>query len=131
MKNNKAVFYFSSIFLIHILVCFFKLDRDFVAFQEHPGHPHQSYSEQPLSKNIYYFSKSIPDVSRFSGSSSTRTVCNDEASIWTLIVLSYNSQVRSLLKQTEVFGFPGLRITLLPHKHDLPCDSSDGEEPGS
>jgi hypothetical protein len=128
MKKNKTILYFSSFFLLHILVCCIKLDRNIVVFQEHIGHFRQSYSEQPVPGNIAYFNDVISGLSPGTGPSTACSIWHEETSIWNVIVLLYNSRVRSLLKQTEDFNIPRLSSAVFPHIQDFPFESSDDEE---
>lgn len=65
MKKNRTKYYFTVILLIHILVYFFKIDKDVFAFQEYVNRPNQTYTEQPYSMIFSYLQASFYDQGIF------------------------------------------------------------------
>lgn len=129
MKKNRTKYYFTAILLIHILVYFFKIDRDVFAFQEYFSRPNQTYTEQPHSKNVTYFGNFISDFLQYSKSFDTKNNCIENIAVWNSIFLSYNSRVHHLLKHYESFITPTIGIIAVLHRQNIFHKSSEDEEP--
>ena len=128
MKKNKSKFYFTTILFIHILVYFFKIDRDVFAFQEYFSRPNQTYTEQPLSKNVSYFFSSNLSFPQSSKSCDAKYICINCNAVWNSIFLSYNSRVHHLLKLNESFLSPTIKIFAVLHRQNIFHKSSEDEE---
>ena len=98
MKKNRTKYYLTTIMFVHILVYFFKIDRDIFSFQEYFNQPNQTYTEQPQSKIVSYFCGFASSFQQFSKFEDTRNSCIAQIAIWNSISLSYNSRVRHFLK---------------------------------
>jgi hypothetical protein len=127
MKKNRTKYYFTAILLIHILVYFFKIDRDIFAFQEYISHPNQTYTEQPHFKNDSYFGNSISDFLQFSKSYNAKNDYIESITIWKAILLSYNSRVDHLLKRNQTYFAPTIRIIIVLYRHHYIDNSSEDE----
>lgn len=128
MKKNRTKYYFTAILLIHILVYFFKIDMDVFAFQEYFNQPNQTYTKQPLSKNVSYFFNFFSGFSQSSKSCDAKNNCTDSIAIWNSILLSYNSRVHHLLKHNETLVTPTIRIIGVLHRKNIFHMSSEDEE---
>jgi hypothetical protein len=130
MKNIKSNFYFALILLTNILVYFFKIDRDFFASEEYLHHPHQTYSEQLISKDVFHFENiNLSVLSPFLNTLEPKGTCIDYANVWRSINLVYNSHVHHLLTQQELCISPTARIVSFLHKQCVSHISSKDEEP--
>lgn len=129
MKKNKTKFYFITILLIHILVYFFKIDRDIFTFQEYYNRPNQTYTEQLLLKRASYFSSSISGFFQISKICDVKNNCPEIIAIWNAIFLSYNSQVHHLLKFNESCFAPAIRVFTVLCMLNIFNKSSDDEDP--
>jgi hypothetical protein len=125
MKKNRTKYYFTAILLIHILVYFFKIDRNVFAFQEYNNRPNQTYTEQPIYKNVSYFCNSFSDFLHFSKSFNAKNDCRKSIAIWNAICLSYNSRVHHLLKLNKSFFVSKTRFTFLYRHYFFHKSSGD------
>lgn len=125
MIKNKSNFYLSLILLIHILVYFFKIDKDVFALQEYICRPQPTHTEQPFLKNVSYFSRTISDFSTISKAFFKEHKRTEHISIWDAIFLSYNSRVCNLLRLQESFVIPIHRIVSILQKQNIYHKSSE------
>jgi len=119
MKTNKSKFYFAIILFIHILVYFFKIDRDVFIFSEYIRRPNQTLTEQPIPKNASYFCSTISKGSQFSKSLVSKDNKMDIISIWHSILLAFNSDVYQKLKFQESTTFQAINIITILHKQNI------------
>jgi len=128
MKMSKSKSYFALIFLLYILLCLLKIDKDLYAIQENVHLPHQTNNEQPFFKtpsNSYIITS---DFFKFSKSVVKKNVQVDYISIWRSILLTYNSHIKYLLKFHKSFSIPLTRIVSILHKQNISHKSSYDEE---
>lgn len=128
MKKSKMKFYFTTFFLIQILVYFFKIDRDVFAFQEYVCQQNQTYTEQPLSKIGSYFVHSISISLQFSNKC---IITNHCATNWNHIFISYNLKVYNLLCLNEFISGLTIKTIAILHKQNIHHMSSEDEELGN
>lgn len=128
MKKNRTKYYFTAILLIHILVYFFKIDKDVFAFQEYVNRPNQTYTEQPLSKIVSYLEHSFSDFFPISKSFNTTNNNQERIAIWNSILLSYNSRVYYLLKLNELYFAPTIKTITVLYRHNFIDNSSEDEK---
>jgi len=128
MNKNRSHVYFILVLLAHILVYLFKIDRDVFSFQEYGRHPHQTYTEQPLSKNAAHFRTNIFDFPQSCKSCVSEQSSIDHVSIWRSILLSYNSRVHHLLNLRKSSSVAATRVILILHKQNIYHKSSEDEE---
>jgi len=128
MKKSRTKYYLTAILLIHILVYFFKIDRDVFAYQEYFNKPNQTYTEQPLSKNVSYFTGSTLDFPQFSKSCNAKNICFEYSAVWNTIFHSYNSRVHHLLKLNESCFAPTIQIITVLYRQNIFHKSSEDEE---
>jgi hypothetical protein len=128
MKKNRSKYYYTAILLIHILVYFFKIDKDVFAFQEYVNRPNQTYTEQPLSKIVSYFDHSFSDFFPISKSFNKTNNNQERIAIWNSILLSYNSRVNYLLKLNEFYFAPTIKTITVLYRHNFIDNSSEDEK---
>jgi len=128
MKKHKTKFYLKTFLLIHILVYFFKIDRDIFASQEYFNQPNQTYTEQPLSKNVSYFGSFISSFLQFSKSDDLSNSCIENIAFWNSIFLSYNSRICHLLNYNEFYLTPTIKTIAVLHRQNIYHKSSEDEE---
>lgn len=128
MKKNSTKYCFTAIILIHILVYFFKIDKDVFALQEYVYRPNQNYTEQPLSKIVSYFDHSFSDFFPISKSFNKTNNNQEYIVIWNYILLSYNSRVHYLLKLNELYFAPTIKTITVLYRHIFIDNSSEDEK---
>lgn len=128
MKKYRTKYYFTAILLLHILVYFFKIDKDVFTFQEYVNRPNQTYTEQPLSKNVSYLNHFFSDFSPLSKSFNATNNNQERIAIWNSILLSYNSRVHVLLKRNEFYCAPTIRNFAFLYRHKFIDNSSEDED---
>jgi hypothetical protein len=128
MKKNSTQYYFTSIILIHILVYFFKIDRDVFALQEYSHQPNPTYTDQPHPKYDSYFGNPISDALQFSESFNVKNDCIESIAIWNALLLSYNSRVQHLLKANLSYFAPTIRSISVLYRHKFLHKSSEDED---
>jgi hypothetical protein len=128
MKKNKTKYYLTTILFVHFLVYFFKIDRDVFAFQEFHKQPNQTYSEQPLSKNVTYFSCCISSFSQNPKAEEARTCRNRIVAIWDSISLAHNSRVHHLLKTNHSHFRPEAKTISILFRKNIFHKSSEDED---
>jgi len=131
MKQNKSNYYFTTILLIHILVYFFKIDRDVFVLQEFYSRPDQTYTEQPFLRNSSNLSRMNSIFSNISKPCEVKNNCLENNAIWNSILLSYNVRIHHLLKHSEPCFPQTDRIIYVVHRKNIFHKSSKDEESGN
>jgi hypothetical protein len=128
MKKNRNQYYFTAILLTHILVYFFKFDRDIFAFKEYYNRPNQTYTEQPYSKSISNFCNTIFKLSQPHTFHNTKDIYPENIPIWKSIYYSYNSRVHQLLKLNEFRFVTTPSIIVFLHRKNITHKSSEDDD---
>ena len=121
---------FRLFFIVYILLCFLKIDRDLYSVQENVHLPHQTYNEEPFlktSSNSYIITS---DFFRFSKSVVKKNVQVNNNLIWHFILLKYNLHIKYLLKFHKSTSIPLSRIVSILYKQNITHKSSYDEEIG-
>jgi hypothetical protein len=125
IANNKIKNFLIFVILSHILICFFKIDRNVFFVQEYNHKPRQIYFEKPLPNNEFYSKTNIFDFYHFSDVLIKHNI--GYISVWPSFVFLQNiySYIQRLIK-----FFPVLFILIIQilHKHNICHKSSEDEE---
>lgn len=128
MKKNKSKYYLTTILLVYILAYFFKINNDEFTLHEYFNRPNQTYSEQPLLKNVSYFGISISNFNQFLEPCKIGNYYSQERIIWNSIFLSYNSRLLHLLKLNKFYFPQAIRIIIVLQRQNIFHKSSEDED---